>query len=137
VTRADTVPFIITMPNLAFVDIQANAPTPGHAASISADLREVSISPGGVVVWFNTAKQPVDLVFEDSAKVAEAPLTCGDGDPGGAGNVAAFGDATGNTEDAVNCRMRRFPVAGVYPYHSTTTGVSGRIVVTDGVPSDP
>jgi hypothetical protein len=35
--------------------------------------------------------------------------------------------------DPANCRSRLFPVAGVYTYHSSITGATGRIVVNDGL----
>lgn len=137
VTRTDTLPFTITMPGLAVLILQSPAATPGGTASVGVDPAEVTINRDGVAVWLNATGRPVDLVFDDSTDVAESPWQCGDDDPGGAGNVAAFGDATGNTASAANCRMRRFPVAGVYTYRSTTTGAAGRIVVTDGGQSDP
>jgi hypothetical protein len=136
VTRTDTLPFTITMPTFGFVSIQTPV-TSGGASSVVASPHEITIRPGGVVFWFNESGQPVDLLFDDPTQVVEAAVSCGPGDPGGAGDISAFGDGTSDLTHPANCRIRRFPVAGVYPYHSATPGITGRIVVTDDGLSNP
>jgi plastocyanin len=135
VTRSDTLPFTITMPVIGNVTFRRDAAQAGGAAVAVLDPSEVTISPGGTVRWYNGTGTPVDVTFDAPTDVAErgALTTCGDGDPGGAGDVPAFGDTTRDVTSAANCRSRRFPVPGVYPYHSTLTGVAGRVVVTDGL----
>jgi hypothetical protein len=54
-------------------------------------------------------------------------------DVGGTGNIAPFGVAQDSTNrlSADNCRSRGFPTPGTYTYHSTLTGVQGRVIVAD------
>jgi plastocyanin len=135
VQLADTLPFTLTLPVYGVTWIKPATTRPGAPPQIQFSPSEVTIRAGGAVVWPNISGQPVDIVFDDPTNVLErdAAISCGFGDVGGAGNIDAFGEAQdpGMPVGAVNCRSRRFPVAGVYPYHSPTLGVAGRVVVTN------
>jgi hypothetical protein len=92
---------------------------------------EIKIRPNGLVVWAPFAPIPeTNIIFDDPTNVAapspelcnaavdvfEVPLECSAGDV-----HLSFGVPSG----------RQFPVPGIYPYHITSLGLSGRIVVTD------
>jgi plastocyanin len=136
VTHADTLPFTITMPLVGDVTISASQTTAGSTAVLSFAPSEITISPGGTARWYNVSGQPVDVTFDDTANVAERGdiVSCGDGDPGGVGNIPAFGDASGDVTRQENCRSRLFPVEGTYGYH-TTSGATGKVIVSEGVSS--
>lgn len=138
VTRADTVEFTIRMPLAVAVRIKGKSTSTGGVTAPLFEPAEVTVSPGGTIVWANVSGEPVDIVFDDPASAVEhGAVSCaaaGVVDVGGQGNVEAFGepqapDAT--MLSAANCRSRRFLTAGVYPYRSAQTGATGRIVVTD------
>jgi plastocyanin len=136
VTHADTLPFTVTMPLAGNVTIGASATTAGSSAVLSFTPSEILVSPGGTIRWYDATGQQVDVIFDDPANVAEKGfvVTCGDGDPGGAGDVPLFGDASRDVTHAENCRSRLFPVAGTYGYH-TASGATGRVIVGEGVPN--
>lgn len=143
VTAADTVEFTVTMPVFSVVQIDQRPAYLGGPMQFAFAPEEVTVSPGGNVVWVNMSGQPVDVVFDDTPNVAEhGAVSCANAgitDPGGTGNIAAFGelqDPQAPTLSAENCRSRSFPVPGVYAYHSALTGATGRVVVTTG-PTTP
>jgi plastocyanin len=141
VTMTDSVPFTMTMPVYAVVKIQSQPTRLGSATAVAFNAADVTVTPGGSVVWVNLTGQPADVVFDDPTNVIEhgSTVSCaaaGVIDPGGAGDIAAFGeprDPQAPTMSPENCRSRSFPVAGVYPYHSNLTGATGRVVVNTGV----
>jgi plastocyanin len=143
VTLVDTLPFTITNPLRGDVTIAMRSTGLGGAPHPVFEPSEITIAPGGAVVWANSTGQPVDVTFDDPTNVTErATVRCilGTADPGGTGDIPAFGDTTtakvGNVPvpSAANCRSRRFPAPGVYPYYSPLTGATGRIIVATGVP---
>lgn len=110
---------------------------------------KVHIGVGGQVVWQNTTNSLVDVVFDDTANVAASPLDCDsssvfallilcpNGHPG-AGNIAPFKIFSAELEpgsgfflDLRNNAIRRFPIAGTYPWHSTTQDAHGTVIVCD------
>jgi plastocyanin len=135
VPLADTVEFEVIQPVLSAVRAYRR-PSDGR---ILFGPEEVRVSPGGTVLWVNTSGDPVDVTFADPSGVAEhGALGCAAGgvvDPGGAGDIPAFGvpPTQGDTLMVENCRSRRFPTPGVYEYHSPLTGATGRVVVGDGL----
>jgi plastocyanin len=139
VSLADTVTYTITMPTFQAVRIQPGTVTLGGPTQVGFHSADVTVQPGGTVLWINLSGQAVDVVFDDPTNVLEhGPVTdcAGQPEPPGGGNIAAFGvpqDPQAAALDPQNCRSRRFPVAGTYPYHSTVTGAKGRIVVNDGL----
>lgn len=131
-SMTDSLPFTITMPVFQLVLITTDT-SAGSGAHFQPS--EIRITPGGTIMWLNGSRQPVDVTFDDPADVAErTTLRCFlPGDPGGAGDIPAFGDTTGTAFSPPNCRSRRFPVPGTYTYRSTLTGATGRVVVASGV----
>ncbi|MHB2032730.1 MAG: Ig-like domain-containing protein [Gemmatimonadaceae bacterium] len=142
---ADTIYVKVTPPVFIWEYVLNEAPKVGAPAIPSFYPQLTTVAPGATVLWVNASRwgasgQPVDIVWDDSSNVA-APdstgiLSCqlfgfpSAGGPGG--NVAAFGDTTQSGPMPNGCRARKFPTAGVYPYHSTLTGATGEVVVTDG-----
>lgn len=131
-SMTDSLQFTITMPLFQWVQITTDT-SAGSGAHFQPS--EIRITPGGTIMWLNRSRQPVDVMFDDPANVAErTTLRCYlPGDPGGVGDIPAFGDTTGNIFSPPNCRSRRFPVPGTYTYQSTLTGATGRVVVASGV----
>ena len=138
ITKADTVSFAIISAVLGVVSIRTRPVGIGGATALVFEATEVTISPGGTVYWFNITGQPVDVVFNDPERATERGTVwmCGSTDPGGAGNIPAFGDESGigTGNGAANCRSRRFPMAGIYPYRSSS-GATGRVIVSYGLPT--
>lgn len=145
VTKADTVTFTVTWPIVQTVGI-----LPGPGAFVPAEVR---LAPLGVVVWRRRlddviGDDPVDVTFDDPTYVAVPPdIICerlarrtdafGPGPHCGTGNMLVPGMPTDPNADAVTgdasnwtVQVRQFSVPGVYRYHSTRTGATGRIVVT-------
>jgi hypothetical protein len=143
VTKTDTVTFTATMPVYQVVKIQSLPAQGGGPTEVAFDAADVTVTPGGSVVWVNLSGQPADIVFDDPTNVLEHGTTvscaaAGVVDPGGVGNIPAFGelqDPHAPSLSAENCRSRSFPVEGVYTYHSTSTGSTGRVVVNSGLSS--
>jgi plastocyanin len=133
----DTVEFTITMPVYSVVAIRSRPAQIGQPNKIIFESSDITISPGGTVVWANVSGEPVDIVFDDPSNVVEhGSVSCGFGDVGGVGNIDAFGEAQDPEAPQIspaNCRSRRFPVAGVYTYRSVRTGAQGRVVVDRGI----
>lgn len=127
---ADTVTFTIIPRIKAEVDMHLRPTTLGGPLAPAFEPRDLTISVGGAVLWRNGTGRPMDVTFDDPTNVTatSAPLTCGTGDAGGAGNIPAYGDTT-SAFSITNCRSRRFMAPGVYSYHSTATGAAGRITV--------
>jgi hypothetical protein len=141
VTRADTVTFAVKLPMYQTVELRA-------AGSIAGAVTpsEVPVRTGGWVFWQNMSGQPMDVTFDDATNIREATTICdalesafapfvvqvyGSTEfPCDAGNIPAFSDTAAFNQ--LNFRVRQFPVPGVYPYHNTLTGASGRIIVTGG-----
>jgi hypothetical protein len=141
VTKADTVTYTVIMPGFAVVWIRPHATGLGGGTQTVFAGSEVTLSPGGTVLWGNVTGQPVDIVFDDPTNVVEHGAANCDyfaistGDVGGGGDIQGFGEAQDPTAflSVANCRSRRFPVPGVYPYHSTLTGATGKVIVSDGL----
>jgi plastocyanin len=138
VTLADTVQFTIVMPVLQIVKIRPRQVSLGGPDQITFGPADITVAPGGAVLWLNLSGTQADVVFDDPTNVVEhGAISCANPDePLDAGNIAAFGvpqDSLAPSLDAENCRSRRFPVAGVYPYHTSLTGATGRVVVADGL----
>lgn len=139
VRLADTVTYTVTMPTFQAVKIQPGPVSLGGPTQIGFHSADVTVVPGGTVLWTNLSGQPIDVVFDDTTNVLEhGPVTdcAGQPEPPGGGNIPAFGvpqDPNAGALDPENCRSRRFPVAGTYHYHSTVTGATGRVVVSDAL----
>jgi hypothetical protein len=144
VTRADTVLYTVTWPAGQLIKVIA-APAGGR----TFDFPEIRLAPHGVVVWLNeVVGDAVDVTFDDPTNVGlppsticldfiEAqPLQFGPGPQCGTGKVLVPGlPAPGVVPEGYNplfwtSQVRQFPEPGIYRYHSTSTGTSGRIIVT-------
>jgi len=121
VTKADSVPFTITMPIINDMVV-----TQMDVGPVSFVANEVTIRQGGTILFADFTRQPVDIVFDDSTHVAQDSLICGCG----AGNIPPFG--ADSTNFFADLTTRSFPTPGTYAFHSTLVpGLSGKIIVTD------
>ena len=134
VRRADTLPFRLGWPVAGAFAL--------HDSRVT-----ITIGVGGVAFWLpmlshiqDTVRSVIDITFDDPTNVVAADLS----DPGlafftrscasepcfnGSGNIVIDGLASpiiGSFKV-----FRRFPMPGVYDYHSTALGTSGRIVVKE------
>jgi hypothetical protein len=151
VTRADTVVYRVTWPAAQAIDIVPGSALPTAPAVFAPS--DVRLVPWGVVVWHNTiGGDSVDVTFEDPTNVGMPPAiicsewleypddeTLQDFGPGphcGTGNVSVPGlplpdPVVGGSRLLWTTQVRQFPVPGIYRYHSTRTGATGRIIVTN------
>lgn len=117
---ADSVPFTITMPAIQTVLLVADTSLP----ATTVDPASVTITAGGIIVFFDYSRDTTSVIFDTPANVAEDDMFCFCG----GGSVPSFG---GDTIDfSQDLRSRSFPVAGTYVFHSTHRGgATGTIVV--------
>ena len=131
---ADTVDFTITMPLGWQVSFKQSPLRDGGLVFVP---HESVIAPGGAIEFFNSSLTPVDVTFDDPTLVVERNPTgvrCPFGvDSGGVGNILPFGGQDVRINFPGNCKSRRFPTPGVYPFRSTLNGATGRIIVTDAL----
>lgn len=129
----DSVDFDFDWPVHAWV-IAMDQAAPGEAPRVAFDPVTQRISRGGAVMFINMTESPAGIVFDDPTHVEErTTLGCVLlPDQGGSGNIAPFGGGPPNI--LLNCRSRRFPVPGVYPFQITPTGARGVIIVEDREP---
>jgi hypothetical protein len=110
-------------------------------------VNDIHIAPNGLVFWYNysaflfipAVSDSVDVTFDDPTHVAAPlaalcdPLTLFElGALCGAGNISLppLDQATyGGDAPYFAPRIRQFPDPGIYPFHSTRLGVSGRVIV--------
>lgn len=129
VSKADTTIYTVRWPRWHTIGI----PLPFQPT-------DAKIVPNGYVFWLN-GEQPglpaVNVTFDDPTKVASPPdALCGVMTIllHAADEYCGTGDFVLPTRSVANpfrgSRVRQFPVPGIYPYH-TSTGISGRIIVTD------
>lgn len=106
----------------------------------------ITIVAGGIVNWGNQDDEAVDVIFDDPTNVAEPPAVMCDlmaafFGPGscGVGNIAPYigFDPPGDGSSFPPLRIRQFPVAGIYPFHSTFTGATGQVIVLERIPPLP
>lgn len=131
--RTDSVEFHFDWPVHAWA-IAWNRAAPGETPRVVFDPATQRISTGGAVMFINMTDSAMGIVFDDPTHVEErTTLGCVLlPDQGGSGNIAPVGGGPPNL--LLNCRSRRFPVPGVYPFRSTVTGASGAIIVEDREP---
>lgn len=111
---ADSVEYTITMP-AAQAELLIHDP---DADTTSVLPRSVTITAGGVVLFFNYSYDTMGVVFDDSTKVAEDQTFCFCG----GGNIAPF-----TFEDF---RTRSFPTPGTYTFHATfRANMVGKVIV--------
>jgi hypothetical protein len=143
--KADTATFTITPPAGQDVKIQA-AQTLTGPGPLSFFPTEVKIRTFGVVVWNTVQGEAIDVTFDEPAKVTVAPSAvcvviaqfsflgyfttetpmCG------TGNVLVPGLPTQENGLPIGAfAIRQFTESGTYTYHSTRTGATGRIIVSD------
>jgi len=143
VTQVDTVVLTVTWPVVQMVEIGSSEP--GHPLFFPRELR---LAPHGLVGWVNWLESDgFDIVFDDTTNVARPPaIICdrfvrlpddfGPGEHCGTGNFVVsakpLAASLPNTDFPVfwTTQVRQFPVPGVYTYHSTRAGFTGRIIVT-------
>jgi hypothetical protein len=151
VSRADSIPIRMGMPLYSKLTLDAVLVVSGKAPVVVSST-VVKIGVGGIIQWDNRSKQQVDLVFDDSTALQSVPLSegvlgsgilgfpCGASAqakrscplPSGAGNLLLPPNTSRGLTDGKGRDFRRFPVAGTYPYHSTTfPTITGTIIVTD------
>lgn len=142
VSLIDTTTITLTWPVLQWVYA-----TPTLDGTPRFEPSDIRLAPYGVVVWRNLVTDPVDVTFDDPTHVTDlsanavlastcdrmsedfgAPAPCGSGH---ALMPAAPLDALGFPIEGYTTQIRQFPEPGVYTYHSTLTGATGRVVVTN------
>ncbi len=133
-TRADTITYTVTMP------IAMSYSVLGLKVTFqSADgSNEIKIAPNGIVGWASSMLvDTVDVTFDDPTNVVMPPAASmcdllpswvGPGFYCGAGNILLLPVPNGSTD---NTHFRQFPIPGIYPFHDTRTGASGRVIVTN------
>lgn len=139
-TMVDTTVFTVTMPTYADVVVKA-----GDNGIATFNPDEVHIRTNGVVFWFNKLDHEVDITFDDpSAAVEVEAIVCSALndmiviyellDPRNycvPGNFTLLVPSPTDSDGRRTLTVRRFVTPGVYVFHSTTTGTTGRILVSD------
>ena len=132
VTRADTLPVTVGYPVGGIViNVQPQKDASGHMVNgfVPSDI---TVGVGAILLFFNPTPDATDLTFDDPTNVAQddrdcayVPWFCG------AGSIDAWAKDPNDPTGLSAGRARRFPVPGIYTYHSTIFGTTGRIVVVD------
>lgn len=143
VTKIDSLRYTVGQPIFAFEPILARTPKNSLTPVSYFSPATLTLGVGGHVIWLNQSKQPVDIVFDNPAAaqaVGDAYVDIfaylyglnGPDNPNAAGNIPAFApvDSTSGG-DGTGVRIRWFPQAGTYTYHSTLYNTTGSIVVTN------
>lgn len=142
VALTDSLEFAVTNPHLVVVEIDTlRTLHDGWQRSFSPSVSVIATR--GMVAWMNIAvNDSVDIVFDDTTNIRPADLTnfvaLSFPDPTGlGGNIPAWAqDSVEHASLVTNLmRIRTFPVAGTYHYHSTRYPISGTVIVTDSVVS--
>jgi len=145
-TLADTVLMTVSWPVIAWV--YAYGPSETTPVFIPSDIR---IPPHGMVIWKSlegTLGDAMDITFDDPTHVTDPSATPGIGadlctnlnlfrQPApycGSGDVLVPPSFT-SADEFKSTRVRQFHDPGVYTYHSTRTGATGRVIVTSN--TDP
>jgi len=128
VAKADTIPFIITMP--AFTTVYIAQPYAG-APTVIASPSPIEIAQGGTVAFFDFTLNQLTVTFDDSANGAEDELFC----HCGAGNIPLWGGDTSADWYDLDQRGRSFPVAGTYTYHVAGLGSTTGSIIVDPRPA--
>ncbi len=156
ISKTDTVTYTVTLPILYTVGVQGSTARPLDFTIADSErawppLSDIRIAPYGMVIWqwstsgpvgTDPATDTVDVTFDDPTNVREAPsVVCNTvyflffarGGCGGTGNVLIppMIPGGGGLAQISTMQIRQFPVPGIYPYHSTRLGVSGRVIVTN------
>ena len=139
---ADTVQVIVTPQNFAFVSPSLQVQSAGGPLVPTFVPGSTTMAPGGTVAWVNSpllggagSLRTSRLMTASGLRrrlTRYSPLSAICTVPEGTGNIAEFGDTTTTMLTDKICRMRSFPVPGIYRYHSVATGATGQIVVTYG-----
>lgn len=127
VTRADTLPFTITMP--AFMFVMTAPPPPPMTGTMAFGPATVTIAAGGTVLFMNGNRVPIEITFDDTTNVAEDHAFCWCG----AGDIPSFGGDTVNWFN--DMRGRSFPVAGTYTFHTSAGGGATGTVIVEPPPA--
>ncbi len=153
IAKADTVPFRIGLPITSRFVLAARSDGSGTIFN----ERALTVGVGAVVVWQATGPNmttDLDIEFTDPTHVAAFPSVPLYGYPMTALyrslcdliGIATPSDCTGSGNFvlprifratlrpprwAVGVAVRGFPVPGIYDFHSTLQGVSGRVIVVD------
>jgi len=120
VMKRDSLPFVVGYPILPFTNIitlLSRASVGSQPSVVSFYPSTLTVGVGGIVLFgIPGVKFPlVDVVFDDSTAIQGAF-----GGPGG--NMPA------DTTLTLVQRVRKFPVAGTYTYHSRLYGTSGVVI---------
>jgi len=142
VTKLDSLRYTVGQPIFAIEPILARTPKNSLTPVSYFSPGTLTIGVGGHVIWLNQAKQPVDIVFDNQAAAhaaADAYVDIfaylyglnGPDNPNAAGNIPEFApvDSTSGG-DGKGVRIRWFPQAGTYTYHSALYNTTGSVIVT-------
>jgi hypothetical protein len=142
VSKSDSVTFTVDQPFLSNYLVSSRVPTGSTKPVSYFASASVTVAPFGFVVWNNASGQPIDVVFDDPSAAQAVPPTWdpvfeafynldSPNNPNLGGNIAAFAtqDSTSGA-DGVGLRIRYFPIAGTYHFHSALYGTTGAVVVS-------
>ncbi|HEX6535957.1 MAG TPA: hypothetical protein VF041_15280 [Gemmatimonadaceae bacterium] len=135
VTKADTLAYTIGHVVMAYINVTAQKNASGQTVN-GFTPNQLLIGPGATVLIINLTGVATDLTFDDPTNIVPDSTYCQayaslnphlcDG-----GSVEAFAQEPDDQMGITALRVRRFPVPGTYPFHSTIFGTSGTIVVAD------
>jgi hypothetical protein len=124
-------PFTIGPPVLVTIEVRLLSTPAGDTTVVLPPTTVLGV--GGVIWWENPTSVPVDLTFDDPAKVVQYDELCAIFGPVSPEAFCTGGDMSPFAADAsgpyLNVRVRRFPVPGTYHYQSPLHGTTGTIVV--------
>lgn len=143
VTQTDSLAFTVGEPLITSVFVKAVTPVGSNTPIGVFSQGKQTVGVGALVLWQNASGIPVDVVFDTPSAAQAVPDTHpfawlffgfygldGPDNPNTGGNIATFAPMdTTNGNDGIGVRVRWFPNAGTYPYHSALYGTSGTITV--------
>ena len=129
VTKADTLPYTISLPVQEQLYVEARTDAHGEAVLVFPPA-PILIGVGGYVAWINMTSLPIDVVFDDPTNVAQDDDLCAlfGSVFCGSGNIPSW-SADPSGDPFASARVRQFWVPGTYHYHSALYGTTGTIIV--------
>jgi hypothetical protein len=127
VIRRDSIQYTIGNPMFAQIAIVGRTPIHSRTVIPTFDPEMLIVGTGAVVLFNNISGELVDVVFDEPDKIDAFPFNIPPfiRNDELSGNISPFApDSTGS-----NTRYRVFNHPGIYPFHSTLHGVSGKIIV--------
>jgi hypothetical protein len=131
VTKVDTLPYTIGNPILLVMDIPPKLLPNGQTISVF-NPDSALLGPGARVLFGNELGPATDVTFDDPTNVAQDDEFCSlAASLCGSGNIAPWTFDPTDPSGLSALRVRKFPVPGVYTFHSELFGSTGVIVIAD------